>query len=66
MQDYSTEHPFDITLSEEQQMTWDMLRKFAETELRPNAREAENEGKPSNELLEKIKALDLLLSLIHI
>ena len=60
MQDYSTEHPFDITLSEEQQMTWDMLRKFAETELRPNAREAENEGKPSNELLEKIKALDLL------
>ena len=60
MQDYSTEHPFDISLSEEQQMTWDMLRKFAETELRPNARDAENSGKPSEELLQKIKALDLI------
>ena len=60
MQDYSTDHPFDISLSEEQQMTWDMLRKFAETELRPNARDAENAGKPSEELLQKIKALDLI------
>ena len=60
MQDYTTDHPFDISLSEEQQMTWDMLRKFAETELRPNARDAENAGKPSEELLQKIKALDLI------
>ena len=60
MQDYNTDHPFDISLSEEQQMTWDMLRKFAETELRPNARDAENAGKPSEELLQKIKALDLI------
>ena len=55
MQDYTTDHPFDISLSEEQQMTWDMLRKFAETELRPNARDAENTGKPSEELLQKIR-----------
>ena len=54
MQDYNTDHPFDLTLSEEQQMTWDMLRKFAETELRPHARQAEEDGGPSNELLEKI------------
>ena len=60
MQDYKTEQPFDITLTEEQQMTWDMLRKFAETELRPHARKAENDGRPSAELLEKIKALDLI------
>ena len=60
MQDYTTESPFDITLSEEQQMTWDMLRKFAETELRPQARNTEADGMPSNELLEKIKSLDLI------
>ena len=60
MQEYSTEHPFDITLSEEQQILWDMLRKFAETELRPNARDAENRGRPSDELLEKINALGLI------
>ena len=75
MQDYKTESPFDITLSEEQQMTWDMLRKFAETELRPQARNTEADGMPSDELLEKIKSLDLIpliipeeygLSLIHI
>ena len=60
MQEYKTESPFDITLSEEQQMTWDMLRKFAETELRPQARKTETNGMPSNELLEKIKSLDLI------
>tara|TARA_B100000700_G_scaffold1251_1_gene1651 strand:- start:8519 stop:9640 length:1122 start_codon:yes stop_codon:yes gene_type:complete len=60
MQDYNTEHPFDLTLSEEQQMTWDMLRKFAETELRPHARQAESDGMPRDELLEKIKSLDLI------
>jgi len=60
MQDYNTDHPFDITLSEEQQMTWDMLRKFAETELRPQARQAETDGRPSDDLLEKIKSLDLI------
>ena len=36
-------------------MTWDMLRKFAETELRPQARKTESDGRPSDELLEKIK-----------
>jgi hypothetical protein len=41
MQDYKTDNPFDITLSEDQQMTWDMLRKFAETEMRSCARQAE-------------------------
>ena len=51
MQEYKTESPFDITLSEEQQMTWDMLRKFAETELRPQARNTEADGIPSDELL---------------
>jgi len=60
MQEYKTESPFDITLSEEQQMTWDMLRKFAETELRPQARKTETNGMPSDELLEKIKSLDLI------
>ena len=60
MQDYNTEFPFDITLSEEQQMTWDVLRKFAETELRPQARKTESDGMPSIELLEKIKSLDLI------
>ena len=60
MQDYKTESSFDITLSEEQQMTWDMLRKFAETELRPQARKTESDGMPSDELLEKIKSLDLI------
>jgi hypothetical protein len=60
MQDYKTEHPFDITLSEEQQMTWDMLRKFAETEMRPNARAAEAAGRPEPELLDKMKGLDLI------
>ena len=60
MQEYKTESSFDITLSEEQQMTWDMLRKFAETELRPQARKTETDGMPSNELLEKIKSLDLI------
>lgn len=60
MQDYNTEHSFDITLSEEQQMTWDMLRKFAETELRPNARKAESDGRPTSEIIEKIQALDLI------
>ena len=64
MQDYKTEHPFDLTLSEEQQMTWDMLRKFAETELRPQARKAESDGRPSDELLEKIKSLDLISLII--
>ena len=64
MQDYKTEHPFDITLSEEQQMTWDMLRKFAETELRPQARQTETDGKPSDQLLEKIKSLDLISLII--
>ena len=64
MQDYNTEHPFDLTLSEEQQMTWDMLRKFAETELRPQARKAESDGRPSDELLEKIKSLDLISLII--
>ena len=64
MQDYNTEHPFDLTLSEEQQMTWDMLRKFAETELRPQARNAEGDGRPSDELLEKIKSLDLISLII--
>ena len=65
MQDYNTDHPFDLTLSEEQQMTWDMLRKFAETELRPHARQAEEDGGPSNELLEKIKSLDLIPCLLY-
>ena len=60
MQDYKTEHPFDIAMSEEQQMTWDMLRKFAETEIRPCARDAEAEGRPSDELLQKMKDLDLI------
>jgi len=60
MQDYKTEHPFDITLSEEQQMTWDMLKKFAETEMRPNARATEAAGRPEPELLEKMKGLDLI------
>ena len=64
MQDYNTEHPFDLTLSEEQQMTWDMLRKFAEAELRPHARQAESDGRPSDELLEKIKSLDLISLII--
>ena len=64
MQDYKTEHLFDLTLSEEQQMTWDMLRKFAETELRPQARKTENDGRPSDELLEKIKSLDLISLII--
>ena len=41
-------------------MSWDMLRKFAETELRPSARQAETDGMPSDELLEKIKSLDLI------
>ena len=60
MQDYKTEHPFDIAMSEEQQMTWDMLRKFAETEMRPIARDAEAAGRPSDELLGKMKDLDLI------
>ena len=60
MQEYKTEHPFDITLTEEQQMTWDMLRKFAETEMRPQAREAESNGRPSADILDKIRALDLI------
>ena len=60
MQDYKTEHPFDIAMSEEQQMTWDMLRKFAETEIRPCARDTEAEGRPSDELLQKMKDLDLI------
>ena len=60
MQDYKTESSFDITLSEEQQMSWDMLRKFAETELRPQARKTESDGMPSDDLLEKIKSLDLI------
>ena len=60
MQDYKTEHPFDIAMSEEQQMTWDMLRKFAETEMRPIARDAEAAGRPSEELLGKMKDLDLI------
>jgi len=64
MQDYNTEHPFDLTLSEEQQMTWDMLRKFAETELRPQARKTEIDGRPSDELIEKIKSLDLISLII--
>ena len=64
MQDYKTEHLFDLTLSEEQQMTWDMLRKFAETELRPQARQAESDGRPSSQLLDKIKSLDLISLII--
>ena len=36
------------------------VRKFAETELRPQARKTETNGMPSNELLEKIKSLDLI------
>ena len=64
MQDYNTDHPFDLTLSEEQQMTWDMLRKFAETELRPQARQAESDGRPSSQLLDKIKSLDLISLII--
>ena len=60
MQDYKTDHPFDITLTEEQQMSWDMLRKFAETEMRPYARIAESNGRPDQNLISKIKALDLI------
>jgi alkylation response protein AidB-like acyl-CoA dehydrogenase len=60
MQDYKTEHPFDIAMSEEQQMTWDMLRKFAETEMRPIARDAEAAGRPSDELLGKMQDLGLI------
>tara|TARA_B100000287_G_scaffold427994_1_gene478636 strand:- start:1890 stop:3011 length:1122 start_codon:yes stop_codon:yes gene_type:complete len=64
MQDYKTEYPFDITLTEEQQITWDMLRKFAETEMRPKAREAESNGRPSDDLLNKMKDLDLISLII--
>ena len=64
MQDYKTEHPFDIRLTEEQQMTWDTLKKFAELEMRPNARKAEEDGMPSKDLLEKFKALDLVSLII--
>ena len=60
MQAYKTDHPFDITLTEEQQMTWDMLRKFSELEIRPHARSTESLGRPDNELLEKFRALDLV------
>ena len=60
MQDYKTDHSFDIVMSEEQQMTWDMLRKFAETEIRPSARDAEAAGRPSDELIGKMKDLDLI------
>ena len=60
MQDYKTDHPFDIAMSEEQQMTWDMLRKFADTEMRPTARDAEAAGRPSDVLLDKMKDLDLI------
>ena len=64
MQDYKTEHPFDIRLTEEQQMTWDTLKKFAELEMRPNVRKAEEDGMPSKDLLEKFKALDLVSLII--
>ena len=64
MQDYKTDNPFDITLSEDQQMTWDMLRKFAETEMRSCARQAETDGRPSEDLLAKIKGLDLISLII--
>ncbi|MBI2571014.1 MAG: acyl-CoA dehydrogenase family protein [Candidatus Schekmanbacteria bacterium] len=40
---------FDLTLTEEQQMTRDMLRELAASELRPRAREAERErGAPDS------------------
>ena len=64
MQDYKTEHPFDLTLSEEQQMTWDMLKKFAESEMRPNARATETSGRPDAELLDKFRSLDLVSLII--
>ena len=64
MQDYKTEQPFDITMSEEQQMTWDMLKKFAETEMRPKARETEALGRPEAALMEKMQALDLISLII--
>ena len=55
MQEYKTESPFDITLSEEQQMSWDMLRKFAELnfdrkleKLRPMECQATNCSRRSN------------------
>ena len=64
MQDYKTDNPFDISLSEDQQMTWDMLRKFAETEMRSCARQAETDGRPSEDLLKKIKGLDLISLII--
>ena len=64
MQDYKTEQPFDITMSEDQQMTWDMLMKFAETEMRPNARDTEALGRPEKALMEKMQALELISLII--
>ena len=40
-------------------MSWDMLENLR-NELRPQARKTETNGMPSNELLEKIKSLDLI------
>ncbi|KRP01226.1 MAG: hypothetical protein ABS17_00465 [SAR86 cluster bacterium BACL1 MAG-120924-bin88] len=51
-------------MSEEQQMTWDMLKKFAETEMRPKARETEALGRPEAALMEKMQALDLISLII--
>ena len=60
MQDYKTEHPFDIRLTEEQQMTWDTLKKFAELEMRPNVRKAEEDGMPSKDLLPLLRVISLI------
>jgi len=64
MQDYKTENSFDLTLTEDQQMTWDMLKKFSQSELRPAAREAESNGSPSVDLLKKLQALELVSLII--
>ncbi|MBW1645678.1 MAG: acyl-CoA dehydrogenase family protein [Deltaproteobacteria bacterium] len=50
----------DFSLSEEQLMFRDLARKFAEGELRPRLREAEQQGWVPRELVAKMAALGLL------
>ncbi len=48
---------FDLSLSEEQQLMRDTLRRFADEVMQPAAREADNQGAPPDDFLEAFSEL---------
>lgn len=60
----STEPLFDLSLTEEQRITRESIRRFAESEIRPVARRADEEGAPPQGLYDQVAGLGLSLMAI--